>query len=221
MMRICPKILPLLLLLSISLRIPTAFAQVTVLDKAPTSEQLMRVLDEPKPEPEPAPIQTRGRSIGPLRGGTSEDTPGDTRGPGQLIEKVKPSGNPLTPSLPRPILPVWQKDVTFPILFDLSSSTVSAGEWQGIAAVSQVLAQRPGWTLVIQGHADASGNSIRNLFLSWERALAVYRLLVEKFGVNPDRLQVLGKGNSEPLAGYGSFDGRNRRVQFQFQKWQD
>jgi outer membrane protein OmpA-like peptidoglycan-associated protein len=80
--------------------------------------------------------------------------------------------------------------------------------------VADVLRSDPGVSLIIEGHTDATGGYQRNMVLSWERATAVYRALVENFGIDPSRLQPIGKGPSEPMPGTAPTDGSNRRVQF-------
>jgi outer membrane protein OmpA-like peptidoglycan-associated protein len=50
--------------------------------------------------------------------------------------------------------------------------------------------------------------------LSWERAFAVFRLLVDRYGIDPARLVPVGKGASEPLVATQSPNPLNRRVQF-------
>ena len=49
--------------------------------------------------------------------------------------------------------------------------------------------------MAIEGHTDASGSAQRNLMLSWDRAMTVFKLLVERYGIDPVRLQPVGKGS--------------------------
>jgi outer membrane protein OmpA-like peptidoglycan-associated protein len=73
--------------------------------------------------------------------------------------------------------------------------------------------QEPALSLLIEGHTDALGSDRYNLELSERRAIAVARYLVVHHGIAPERLQVAGKGKSEPLLS-DPYDPRNRRVQF-------
>jgi outer membrane protein OmpA-like peptidoglycan-associated protein len=52
------------------------------------------------------------------------------------------------------------------------------------------------------------------MMLSWERAYSVFKLLVERYGIDPARLQPIGRGPLEPMPGVAPNDGMNRRVQF-------
>jgi outer membrane protein OmpA-like peptidoglycan-associated protein len=73
--------------------------------------------------------------------------------------------------------------------------------------------QEPSLSLLIEGHTDALGPDRYNFELSERRAIAVARYLVVHHGIAPERLQVAGKGKSEPLLS-DPYDPRNRRVQF-------
>ena len=100
-----------------------------------------------------------------------------------------------------------------PINFRLGSSRVEVDSLPYVAAVAAVLRADPRLSLVIEGHTDISGDSGRNLVLSWDRALGVMRALVEDYGIDASRLQPIGKGSADPLPGRSARDGANRRVQ--------
>jgi outer membrane protein OmpA-like peptidoglycan-associated protein len=104
--------------------------------------------------------------------------------------------------------------VALPIQFEFGSAVVSATSQPFIQVVGQLLQQRPDLYLLIEGHTDSVGSPQTNMMLSWERAFAVFRVLVDQYGIDPARLQPIGKGSTEPLPGVSPFDGQNRRVQF-------
>lgn len=105
--------------------------------------------------------------------------------------------------------------VALPIGFDLGSAKVSPGSMSYVDVVGELLKRNPDVRLTVEGHTDALGHPQQNMQLSWDRAVSVYRLLVERHGVEPTRLTPIGKGQGEPLAeGAGPMDPRNRRVQF-------
>ncbi|MCM0080519.1 OmpA family protein [Geomonas sp. Red32] len=68
---------------------------------------------------------------------------------------------------------------------------------------------------VIEGHTDSVGSEQTNQRLSERRALSVKQYLVEKFGVEPARIQTEGFGSSRPVADNKTALGRaqNRRIQ--------
>lgn len=100
-----------------------------------------------------------------------------------------------------------------PINFRLGSSRVEPDSMPYVEAVADVLRSDSRLSLVIEGHTDITGDSGRNLVLSWDRALGVMRSLVEDYGIDASRLKPIGKGASDPLPGRSARDGSNRRVQ--------
>lgn len=69
-------------------------------------------------------------------------------------------------------------------------------------------------TIVIEGHTDATGSAQYNQHLSKRRALAIKRYLVERYGVDPSRLSVVGFGERQLHDRSQPASGVNRRVQF-------
>jgi outer membrane protein OmpA-like peptidoglycan-associated protein len=71
-------------------------------------------------------------------------------------------------------------------------------------------------SIELSGHTDSTGDKQKNQVLSQNRAKAVYDYLVNK-GVAPARMSYKGYGDSKPVAGNDSDEGRamNRRTEFQ------
>ena len=67
---------------------------------------------------------------------------------------------------------------------------------------------------VLEGHADVRGDHQNNKVLSLGRAEAVRDYLVHSCGVGEDRLEIVGKGDSEPLNRKDPAAPENRRVNF-------
>jgi len=69
--------------------------------------------------------------------------------------------------------------------------------------------------ILIAGHTDSVGDDAYNQTLSEQRAQAVRQHLVEHHGIDGGRLKAKGYGESQPVAGNDSEDGRyqNRRVE--------
>ena len=70
-------------------------------------------------------------------------------------------------------------------------------------------------TIIIEGHADSTGNDQINIPLSELRASQVLDYLI-KAGISPERLSIVGYGSSQPLGDNSTSEGRaqNRRVDF-------
>jgi outer membrane protein OmpA-like peptidoglycan-associated protein len=81
--------------------------------------------------------------------------------------------------------------------------------------IAAVLKSNPGWTLSIVGHTDGVGNAAANLDLSRRRATSVKTALVERYGIDANRLTTGGFGASDPQASNDTPEGRarNRRVE--------
>ena len=88
---------------------------------------------------------------------------------------------------------------SYPVLNDLAS----------------VAYQCPQATIVIGGHTDASGDRDANLRLSQARAEAVERFFYLA-GIPAQRMQIIAYGDSQPVAGNATAEGRaaNRRITF-------
>lgn len=74
-----------------------------------------------------------------------------------------------------------------------------------------------GRKLLIEGHADATGDAARNKALSAERAKAVMDYLIAN-GVPSERLSAEGFGSERPVKGRAPTDPANRRVQVRIQQ---
>ncbi|MEO1630254.1 MAG: OmpA family protein, partial [Bacteroidota bacterium] len=70
-------------------------------------------------------------------------------------------------------------------------------------------------SLLIEGHTDSDGGDASNQTLSEDRAAAVKAYLVDN-GIDADRLDTAGYGESEPVADNETPEGKaqNRRVVF-------
>ena len=70
--------------------------------------------------------------------------------------------------------------------------------------------------LQVVGHTDSQGSDSLNLKLSKQRAEAVKAFLIERHGIDSERLVVKAFGESKPIASNSNGSGRakNRRVEF-------
>jgi outer membrane protein OmpA-like peptidoglycan-associated protein len=84
----------------------------------------------------------------------------------------------------------------------------------GMAPVVDFLARYPGLAVRIEGYTDDRGADNVNLALSRRRAESVRKALIAE-GVEPSRLEAVGRGEADPLAANDTPAGRarNRRVE--------
>lgn len=103
------------------------------------------------------------------------------------------------------------------VLFDTGSDVLKPGADQEINRVAQFLQGQSNIKLRIEGYTDSTGSSSYNEALSQRRAEAVYQALTNR-GVDPARLQAVGRGMQLPLATNDTAAGRqlNRRVELIF-----
>ena len=68
----------------------------------------------------------------------------------------------------------------------------------------------------IEGHTDATGDVNYNQSLSTQRAMSVYNYLITKYGMRPDQLVPVGKGESELYDPEHPYSAVNRRVRITY-----
>jgi NitT/TauT family transport system substrate-binding protein len=102
-----------------------------------------------------------------------------------------------------------------------------AGNIKNLEAIKKLVQISPGSTLLLRGHVDnlqaekfkRDGQavyqraSLEAMKLSKDRAGEIRRLLIEKYQVDPKRIEVVGRGWEEPA---GTDSAANRRVEVQW-----
>ena len=98
--------------------------------------------------------------------------------------------------------------------FDFDSATVRPGLYSEIDRVATIMRNYPQTVIRVEGHTDSLGSEEYNMDLSRRRAQAVQDLLVQR-GVGQHRIEIIGYGESSPVAANDSDSGRqlNRRVE--------
>lgn len=101
------------------------------------------------------------------------------------------------------------------IHFDFDKATIRPEAASTVSDIAETLRVNPQWRLMINGHTDSTGKESYNLKLSQRRAASVKRMLVNKYGVSPDRLETQGFGSSQRKGRNDTLQGRklNRRVE--------
>lgn len=108
------------------------------------------------------------------------------------------------------------KAVTNDILFDVNSDKLKQASFAIINQFGEALQQNPSLKIKIVGHTDSDGSDAENLTLSQKRAAAVKNYIISNYSVAAARIQTDGKGESQPVSGNSSAEGKakNRRVEF-------
>ncbi|MBI4720064.1 MAG: OmpA family protein [Chitinivibrionia bacterium] len=102
------------------------------------------------------------------------------------------------------------------ILFDFDSSVLKPSSQDQLNQMGAVFVKYPDTDIIIAGHTDSQGTEEYNQKLSERRAGAVMGYLIQQ-GINQGRLTTYGYGESTPVAGNDTEDGRtlNRRVELE------
>ena len=101
------------------------------------------------------------------------------------------------------------------VYFATGKAELTAESDVALAAMAQILGERPDLKVWVVGHTDWTGTLELNMSLSDARAKSVVDALTDRYGVDAARLAGFGVGPLSPTASNGSDPGRtaNRRVE--------
>jgi outer membrane protein OmpA-like peptidoglycan-associated protein len=108
------------------------------------------------------------------------------------------------------------KLVTYGIYFDVNSDKLKPESYGTLKEIAGILNEVPDVRVKIFGHTDSDGDEAKNLDLSKRRSASVKTELSKSFGVNADRLETDGMGETKPVAANDTPVNKalNRRVEF-------
>ena len=106
------------------------------------------------------------------------------------------------------------EEVALEINFASNSAVITEQHFAEIEKAAIFLNKYGEVNTVIEGHTDDRGNNAYNTNLSKARAEAVMTVLIERFGIEADRVSALGYGEARPIESNDTKAGRhaNRRV---------
>jgi outer membrane protein OmpA-like peptidoglycan-associated protein len=99
--------------------------------------------------------------------------------------------------------------------FPSAAATIEQKSFGLLTKVRDAINSYPGSTVSVQGNTDSYGGDMQNLDLSRERAEAVKQYFLANTDLNASRINVIGYGESKPIASNDTMVGRatNRRVE--------
>ena len=101
------------------------------------------------------------------------------------------------------------------LYFATNKTEILAESEAALTDLYNMLVENPNIRIRIIGHTDAVGSDKDNQRLSEGRANSVRQNMIDR-GIDPSRIEAIGKGKSEPIAPNDTEEGRakNRRVEF-------
>ena len=99
------------------------------------------------------------------------------------------------------------------IQFEYNSAQLTDQGRRQVDELARAMNQLGSETFQVIGHTDATGSDEYNKTLSQRRADAVYNYLVQQHGINPNRLQSVGMGESSLFNSQNPGAAENRRVE--------
>jgi OmpA-OmpF porin, OOP family len=105
------------------------------------------------------------------------------------------------------------------VFFDFDKAILKAESFPELNRIRDLMKQKPGMQIEIDGHTDAIGTEEYNLGLSERRAKAVIKYLADQ-GIQNSRMAVKYFGEGKPVDNNSTVEGRrkNRRVEFKILK---
>jgi outer membrane protein OmpA-like peptidoglycan-associated protein len=101
------------------------------------------------------------------------------------------------------------------ILFQKSTSILTADSYPELERFCHLLSSNPSVNIELQGHTSNEGDAAKNMTLAEERVNTIKNYLVTK-GINPARIRTRAFGSEKPIAPNDTEENRklNRRVEF-------
>lgn len=147
---------------------------------------------------------------------TTEAAVASSQGMADFVENVFLEKEPAKPVVQKVVPPVITKTITMDlkVLFDFDKDTIRPTEQDELDEFAAFMKSHLQTTAVLEGHTDSIGTKAYNNSLSLRRAESVKRYLVQKLGIDAERLTTKGYGFSLPVATNKTAEGRqkNRRV---------
>jgi outer membrane protein OmpA-like peptidoglycan-associated protein len=130
------------------------------------------------------------------------------------VAEPAPVVEPAPAPAPQPAI-IEKGRQTLNVEFDFDKATIKKGYYNDIDNLVKVMKDYPDLNVVIEGHTDNVGSDAYNKKLSQRRADAVKKYMVDKGGIDANRLKAEGFGESKPIASNETKEGQqqNRRVE--------
>lgn len=123
---------------------------------------------------------------------------------------------PNCPPEPAPEVPpvVEKVKIELKVLFDIDKSFVKPQYYSEIERAVDYMKRFPDTSVTLEGHTDSTASDEYNIGLSQRRMNAVRKIMIERYGIAPNRIKAVGYGERQPIDTNATPEGRqqNRRV---------
>jgi len=129
-------------------------------------------------------------------------------------DRPGPASNKGCPEIPAEKRKVLNEATKY-IHFAFNKATLTKDSYPKLDQMVSILNEYPDYSLSIAGHTDSKGDDNYNLRLSYERAAAARKYMLDK-GIPAERIEARGYGETKPIADNKTAAGQalNRRVDF-------
>ncbi|MCY7352558.1 MAG: OmpA family protein [Cytophagaceae bacterium] len=134
----------------------------------------------------------------------------------EIVDLTKTTGlQQVTKNIELRALAVGDKVTLKNIYFEATKSDLLKASFAELDNLVTLMTDNPTMEIRLEGHTDVIGDHAANLKLSEDRVAEVRRYLVRK-GIEAERIQATGYGDTRPLVAKGTDEQRkvNRRVEF-------
>lgn len=99
--------------------------------------------------------------------------------------------------------------------FAVGTTDLGEGPFDSLAALAVFMAEQPAMRIALVGHTDTVGGLDPNIAISRARARSVRQRLIDRYDIDPGRMDTEGMGYLAPVASNLEAEGRdaNRRVE--------
>ena len=98
------------------------------------------------------------------------------------------------------------------LYYALDSAEIPMESDADLEAVAARIFDNPDLRVLVEGHADETGNRLRNRELANQRAASVKRRLVQQYALDPSQIDTIGFGEDRPAVSGSGAQPQNRRA---------
>lgn len=119
-------------------------------------------------------------------------------------------------NLPMTEIKAGQKMILNKLFFSRAEYEIEPESYEELTRIINLMKEYPTMEVLLEGHTDNQGDLIKNVELAKKRVEAVKNYLIEKGGVEADRVSIKSWGPTRPISSNASEETRkkNRRVEF-------